>query len=345
MLFLPLFLASFTFFFAIYLLRPFALRVGLVDIPNNRKLHKGHIPLIGGIAMYIAAVVGIFVSPFELSQYKYFLLSSSIVILFGSLDDYRSMSISLRLIFQLLVSLILVVIGDVQIHSLGNLLGGGEIILSEWTNLFSVLALIFAMNAVNMSDGMHGLAGGNSLITYIAIIYLSLGSTSYENLLVLCLFCSILPVFLMHNLCLGIHESKRVFMGDAGSMLLGLVASIALIDFSQGENRSFSPVIALWLFGIPLFEMVITIFRRFFSGNSPFAPDLFHLHHLLIGLGYDKNTLMLIIGVSFSMALVGVLGEINGVSEFVMFYGFLLTFVSYVIFYVMSFRKIQRNSN
>ncbi len=349
-LFISLFIASFSTFFVIFLLRPFAINIGLVDRPNHRKTHEGSVPLIGGIAMYIGVVVGILISSYDLNHYKYFILASFIIIIVGVLDDHRNISVGLRFILQGLVALIIVSAGGVVIESLGNYLGIGEITLNEWSYFITVIAIVAAMNAVNMADGIHGLAGGNSLITFLAIIYLSirykynLDVISYEDIFIPLLFCAVLPIFLIHNLCLGLSESRRIFMGDSGSMLIGLTIVWLLIDQSQGEGRAFAPVTALWLFAVPLIEMSTAILRRIVSGKSPFKPDTLHTHHLLLRFGIrENNTLLLMLIISLSTAVIGILGEIYDVAEWLMFVGFMLFFLIYIIVYRIAFKRIQEN--
>ena len=207
-----------------------------------------------------------------------------------------------------------------------------------------MIAIITGINAVNMADGIHGLAGGNSLITFLAILFLSVGSISNQDLWITLLFCSVLPVFLIHNLCLGISERKRVFMGDAGSMLIGLTIAWLLLDLSQGEDRAFAPVTALWLFAVPLIEMTTAILRRLTSGKSPFKADLYHSHHLLHRLGIrEKNILILILLITLLMVVIGILGEQYGVAEWVMFIGFLLVFGIYIFSYAIVLKSIQNN--
>ena len=339
--FLPIFIASVTTFVAISLLRPFAISIGLVDKPSNRKLHTGSVPLLGGIAMYIGIVVSILAAQIDLNQYNYFLLASLIIVMVGVLDDHHNIAVSLRIFFQVLVAVIIASVGSVSLESFGNLLGSGDIILSKWAYFFTVIAIIAGMNALNMSDGIHGLAGGSSLITFLAILYLSIDSISQEYILIAFLFCAVLPVFLIHNLCLGIAESKRIFMGDSGSMFIGLVIAWLLISLSQGEDRTFAPVTALWLFAVPLIEMSTAILRRLTSGKSPFMPDLYHSHHLLIRLGVgEKSTLLVLILFSLLMAVIGILGELYGVAEWVMFVGFLLIFGIYIVSYKMALKNI-----
>jgi len=326
---LPILIALTTTFLAISLLRNLAIRIDLVDYPNNRKPHTGSVPLIGGIAMYIGLVVSILATKIDLNQYNYFLLGSLIIVMIGVLDDFRNISVSLRIIFQALVAIIIVTAGSVVIESLGDILWVGNIVLNEWAYFVTIIAIIAGMNAVNMTDGIHGLAGGNSLITFLAIVFLSkeLDWHLQTSVLISLLFCAVLPIFLIHNLCLGVDKSKRIFMGDAGSMLIGLTIAWVLIDLSQGENRIFAPVTALWLFAMPLIEMVSAVVRRLTSGKSPFDADLNHIHHIILRSGIrEKYTLLLMLLVSLLMAVIGILGELYGVAEWVMFSGFIIVF-------------------
>ena len=341
---IPILIASITTFVAIYLLRPFAISINLVDSPDNRKSHTGSIPLIGGIAMFLGVVISILVSSNDLNQFNYFLLASLIIVMVGVLDDYRNISAVMRLFFQALVAIIIATVGGLSIESFGNLLGNGDIILDEWTYLVTVLSIIAGMNAVNMVDGIHGFAGGNSLITCLFIVYLSIDSVYQESFLIALMLCSVLPIFLINNLCLGISKCKRIFMGDAGSMFIGLTIAWLLIDLTQGTDRLFAPVTALWLFALPLIEVVTAIIRRLTSGKSPLEPDLYHLHHLLIRLGIkEKYTLQLMLLVSLLMAIIGILGELYGVDEWVMFIGFLLVFGIYVFLYEMVSRLVNNS--
>ena len=343
---LPILIASITTFVSIYLLRPFAISINLLDSPNSRKRHIGAIPLIGGIAMFIGVIVGILITSNDLNQYKYFLLTSAMIVMLGVLDDHHEISVSLRLFFQTLAAIIIVTVGGLSIESLGNLFGLSEIILDEWSFFLTVLAIITGMNAVNMADGIHGLAGGNSLVTFIAIFFLSFGNYSNSSVLIVLLFCSVIPVFLINNLCIGISKEKRIFMGDAGSMFVGLGIVWVLIELSQGESRMFSPVIALWLFALPLIEIVTATFRRISSGKSPFKSDLYHSHHLLLRLGIgERKTLLIILFVSILMSLIGVLGEIYAIAEWIMFIGFLIISGIYILINKMLLVNINNNGN
>ena len=292
--FTPLFVAIVTTFIGILLLRPLAANIGLVDIPNNRKPHTGSVPLIGGIAMYLGIIVSILITPLDLNNFSYFILASLIVVFLGALDDHQNISVSIRILFQCLAAVIVAEVAGISILSFGDLLNRGDIYIDDWPVFISVLAIIAGMNAVNMLDGINGLAGGSSLITFIAVAYLAIDSTIGVSLMIALLFCMVLPVFLIDNLCIWRPLQNRIFMGDAGSMLLGLSIAWVLIDLSQGEVSVFSPVTALWLFGLPIIELVSTIFRRVLNGKSPFEPDLNHMHHIISHLGVGKKKSLII---------------------------------------------------
>jgi len=339
---LPMLIALITTYIIILLIRPLAVRINLTDQPSKRKLHSGSIPIIGGIAMFFGVLTAILVSPYDLNEFNYFLLSILIIVSIGILDDNKEVTVPIRIFFQTLVAIVVVFLGELNILSLGNLFGRGEILLNGWVYLVTMVAIIVGINSVNMSDGLHGLAGGNSLVSFLAIVFLSINSSSHESLLISLLFCAVLPVFLINNLCIGISSNKRIFMGDAGSMFIGLSLAWVLIDLSQGEGGSFSPVIALWLFAFPLIEIVSTILRRLNSGMSPFKPDSSHTHHILLKLGYsDKKTLIILLIFSTIMAGIGIIGESYLIAENLMFLGFLLVFVFLYLARIVALRKIK----
>lgn len=332
--FLPILVASISTFVAISLLRPFAISIDLVDKPNNRKLHHGSVPLIGGIAMFFGVIVGLLILSNNLNSLNYLILSSFILLLVGILDDHRDISVSVRLVLQTLVAIILVTIGETSVDSFGRLFGNTDILLGNWSYFFSIVAIIFGINAINMSDGIHGLAGGTSLISIISMLFLSIYNGELDYFLILLLLSSSLSVFLVFNICVGISQDKRIFMGDAGSMFIGLMIAWLLINMTQGNSRLFSPVTALWIFSLPIFDMMAAILRRVGSGKSPFKPDLNHSHHLIMRLGFgEKNTLLVLLLFSCFMSTVGILGEIKIVAEWIMFTGFIFLFLLYLMLY------------
>jgi|TARA_B110000008_G_C16978470_1_gene567162 UDP-GlcNAc:undecaprenyl-phosphate/decaprenyl-phosphate GlcNAc-1-phosphate transferase len=327
---------------AITFLRRLALKINLVDFPGQRKVHSGSVPLIGGLSMFVGIFFGLLVFPTDKDLIAGFLFGMFILVALGILDDYRNISVSIRFIFQGFAALIMIHYAGVSIESIGNLNGTGEILLQKWAVIFSLIAVIGSINAINMMDGIHGLAGGQSLITFVAIAFLTFINNSYLGFSIALVFCFSLIPFLVENLCIGRSEDKRIFMGDAGSMMLGFGIVWLLVENSQGPSRSFAPATALWVFSIPLMDFFSTILRRLLKKQSPFRPDRGHFHHILIEKGFsDLQSLIIILILTLVIAIVGIVGELLMVSEWKMFYSFIALFVTYSLYTFYSWKKVK----
>ena len=340
-----IFVAAIVTIISISILRPFAISINLTDSPNDRKNHQGDVPLIGGLSMFFGFFISILSSSVDLNDIKYFILASLIVVIVGLLDDHRDMSIKFRFLFQATAAIIVSTVAGVNIESLGDLISLNEIYLNSWSVFFTIIAIICSMNAVNMSDGINGLAGSSCFITLASIAFLAYLNSNLLSLTISLLMCSVILPFLVENLCIGRPTKKRIFMGDAGSMFLGLGIAWLLINLSQGDSRAFSPVIALWLFAIPLIDIVSIIFRRLIIRKSLFKPDLNHSHHILIKAGFSSNLVLIImISMSLIMALIGVFGVLKDISEPKMFFGFIIIFLLYFTFSHYLVKKINRST-
>jgi UDP-GlcNAc:undecaprenyl-phosphate/decaprenyl-phosphate GlcNAc-1-phosphate transferase len=335
-------IASVSTLVALTLLRPLAISVNLTDSPSG-KIHDGDIPLIGGIAMFLGVLISLLTSDINLNDFKFYFLSSIVIVIVGILDDHKNIAVSLRLLFQFGVAIILVSVAGVQIVSFGNLTGNGVIFLNNWSYFISIIAFVTAMNAVNMSDGIHGLAGGSSLITSLAIIVIGNNFLSVGLLLLVFVLSTSLVVFLIHNLCIFIPKSNRVFMGDAGSMFIGLSLAYLLIELTQKNDSVISPVIALWLLATPLFEFGSVIVRRLLKGKSPFKGDLRHTHHLLMRSGFSEmQTLTFMLIISLLMAAIGILGVTFEIEEKIMLLAFLIIFVLFFLVQTFMWKRIDK---
>jgi UDP-GlcNAc:undecaprenyl-phosphate GlcNAc-1-phosphate transferase len=197
------------------------------------------------------------------------------------------------------------------------------------------------MNAINMSDGIDGLSGTLSLVVLLFIAYFSYIGGHVDYLTISLLICCALIPFLLFNL--GVFgKSRRVFMGDAGTTLLGLVIAILLIALSQGDNATFRPVTALWLLAIPLIDTMAIMLRRVIKKKSPFRADREHLHHFFIrsGIG-DRKALLIIVLLSLTMAFSGAWMEVNNVAEWKMFALFLLICLFYLFALIHAWKVMK----
>ncbi|BDX07697.1 UDP-N-acetylglucosamine--undecaprenyl-phosphate N-acetylglucosaminephosphotransferase [Planctobacterium marinum] len=326
---LALLLASIACYTAIRVVKPFALKVGLVDIPNHRKIHSGEVPLVGGIAVYLGVLTASSILLPEGQIVNIYLISSGLIVLLGALDDYKDLSVGVRIIAQVLIASLMVYGAGLHLSDFGNILFGLNTNLGWFGYPMTILATIAAINAFNMTDGIDGLAGMLSLVAFTGIAVLMMFGGQPLFILPLILSASIVP-FLFFNLGLVGGKAKKIFMGDAGSMFVGLSIVWLLVIGSQGQEASFRPVTALWLIAIPFLDMCAITIRRIIKKRSPFQPDKEHVHHIVMRLGLSaKSALMLITFASLLFAAFGLCGEYYQWPESFMFAMFMLVFVVY----------------
>ncbi|MBH0029632.1 UDP-N-acetylglucosamine--undecaprenyl-phosphate N-acetylglucosaminephosphotransferase [Pseudoalteromonas sp. SWYJZ98] len=327
----------FTFFIAfavLFLMRKVARQVGLVDKPSGRKVHTGNIPLVGGVAICITIVQYIYSHPGMINHANLFMCCIAGLTIVGALDDRYDLSVKIRMLIQTLISIAMIYFAQAELVSLGNILGFGDISLGYGYvgGLITVLAVIGCINAFNMVDGIDGLLGGLSIVTFAAIgILLNMANEQSLSYLCLLLVVCMIPYIVMNLGLIG--RERKVFMGDAGSMMIGFTVIWLLIGASQTPgNPMIRPVTALWLIALPLMDMAAIMIRRVKQGKSPFKPDREHLHHICQRLGCSPTqTLILICSIASVFAGVGIIGEIFVIPEFLMFYFFIVIFVVYLV--------------
>jgi UDP-GlcNAc:undecaprenyl-phosphate GlcNAc-1-phosphate transferase len=324
-------LSAFCFaFLAIKLFKPIAVDVGLVDKPNARKHHEGQIPLIGGISIFVAVLAASLLWLPNTLELRMYLIASAMMVFIGALDDKFDLKVRIRIVGQIIIASLMIYGVGGYIGNLGNLFGLGNIELGPMGIIFTYFAIIVVINAYNMVDGIDGLVGSLSLNTFtaIAILFLMNGNSGYLTY-PLILATATLP-YLMFNLGYFKKYTKKIFMGDAGSMFIGLSVIWLLTIGTQGENASFRPVTALWICAIPLMDMLAIVMRRYRKGKSPFKPDRDHLHHILQRAGLSSRQTLLVISIaSVVMSLIGVLGEYFKVPESIELTLFVVMFILY----------------
>lgn len=324
---------SFIFFFSfasLFLLRKVAKAINLVDSPNLRKQHDGVVPLVGGISVFITLSQFIYTNPSIIEHHDLFLSSIAILIVIGVFDDKYDISFKFRLVIQTLLTLGLMYFIDFELNNIGDILGIGNLQFGIFAPVVTVLAVLGAINAFNMVDGIDGLLGGISIVTFVALSSILYMHGQY-GLAYLCIVVvvALIPYVLLNLGVLG--KEKRVFMGDAGSMMIGFTVVWLLLSSSQTSGQPLMrPVTGLWIIALPLMDMAAVMYRRIKRGRSPFRPDRDHLHHICERIGLSKiQTLILICGVASTFAFIGVVSEYYKVNESIMFAGFLICFFFY----------------
>ena len=322
-LFLP-FLAFAVTALLIMVLRPVAQSVGLADVPTTRKSHKGNIPLIGGIAIF-AGLTAVSVLQFVLTgslpeQFVALYASSTLLVIVGVWDDFTDLPARGRLVAQIIAALITVYGGGVVLTDLGNLSPSGAVLhLGILSVPFTVFACLGIINAMNMCDGLDGLSGSLALISLLGLGTANAlwGDPTHQYLIVLLAAC--VAAFLMFNLRTLWRSRAWVFLGDAGSMLLGLILCWLSVDLSQGEDRVVSPAAALWFLMLPIYDAVSMMLRRILKGQSPFAADREHLHHIFLLAGFSVGeSVTLMSGIAVVGVVIGLGGTWLGVHDLVL---------------------------
>jgi len=300
--------------------------IGLVDCPAAHKIDVRQTPLVGGIAMSIAFFFAVLLLDHGLTPYRFLFAGIMLLVLVGVLDDMRELPPEKRVWAQIAAALLMVAGGGVVLEDLGHLVALDWIFQTGYLAWpFTVFATVGVINALNMSDGLDGLAASMALIALGGVGVLAWWGNDDQVLSMLIVTGSVLVPFLALNLRRG--RSALVYMGDAGSMFLGFLLAWFLVQVSQGEQRLMAPVTALWLFAVPLIDTVTTAVRRAFLGRSPFLGDRQHLHHLLLAAGLTrKQTLLVIILFAFGAAAVGLTGELAPLTEPLMFGAFVALF-------------------
>lgn len=317
---------------AIAMLRPLSLRLNLVDVPNQRKQHTGAIPLIGGISIFIGVFLSsIFTLPPD-PKLLTVLVCGVVIVFLGAIDDAMDISPWLRLGIQSLLVIVTCKVTGVSLHHLGNIIGFGNISVRWFDLILTVVAICGAINAYNMMDGIDGLAGCMAMVSFVGLAILF-----NDKMQLLADLSQIFILALIPYLCVNLSlfsDKRKVFLGDAGSMLLGFVIGFMVIFGSQQtlQQNAFRPVTALWIIGLPLMDMVGIMIRRISKGQSPLRADRNHLHHILMHAGFSqRESLSIMVFVGALMMFFGVIGELYYIPESIMMIAFVVIFIAYSV--------------
>lgn len=308
------FISFFLSLLLVYISIPVIVRLSkekkLFDFPNERKINKSLVPNLGGVALFLGISVGSLLSIDNMvfAELRFILVALIIMFFTGIKDDILVISPNKKFILQVISACILVVLGDIRFTSLHGFLGITQIgDLSSY--LFSVFVIVAIINSINLIDGIDGLASGLGLMTslYFGVSFFVNGHQDYA-LLCFATFGGLIPFFLFNVF----GKVNKIFMGDTGSLILGLLFSIFVVKYNEfaladpNYNGSYAPALSFSIVFIPMFDMVRVFFLRLKNKKSPFVADKNHLHHKFILLGYShiKSTLIIIAYNVFIIALV-----------------------------------------
>lgn len=282
------------------LVRRFAYLIGAVDHPNARKVHVRTMPRIGGLAIFIAFLIG-YALLLPASRYNdAILIGAVVIVLTGLIDDRFQLSARVKLMGQMIATVVVLNSG-MRIEMI-NLPFDQQLYLGSWSIPVTVLWLIGITNAINLIDGLDGLAAGVSSIALgtIALLAIIQGNV-YLTMMALLLLASTLG-FLVHN-----FYPAKIFMGDTGALFLGyMLAVFSLIGFKN--VTLFSLVVPVLLLGLPISDTIFAIVRRLVQGRPPMSPDKSHMHHQLIDMGFTtRQAVLLMYGMTLFFGIASIL--------------------------------------
>ena len=365
----------------ILLLSPIARSIDLVAYPGGRGIrqHSQPVPLVGGISIILAVCLCALLSPINLSHFRVLFFSVILLTFVCVLDDHRDIKASIKFLFQILVVGILINFDDVTVLYLGELFPDqGRQGLGLLAVPFTLVAIIGVMNAVNMIDGHDGLAGSCALITLCAILLLpglmvqpeltqlyhhlapdvlvEAISTLQVRLEIgyairsfILLILAPLFIFIIFNVTTKpiFGQNRQVYLGDVGSVFLGLLIAYTLIKLSDssfyyyqsdagydysGPGTLIPANAASWFVGLPLVDMIAVLFVRMFKQDSLVIGDRRHLHHLLVDRGWPRlSVLVTLILVHFLLVLIGFMSAVRNWPDSILFWGFIGTIIIHIV--------------
>ena len=322
-------------FFLSFALMPFVIKTaiyrGIVDAADERKAHTGVVPSLGGVGIFISFgfVLLLTIPVDQLGTFRYILSALVVVFLLGAQDDLRPLSPLAKLLGQLIAVFILIAFADIRITQLHGLFGF-ESLPYLISVVLSVLFYLFVINSYNLIDGINGLCSSVVILTtsLLGCWFFIVGYYEYSTLAFV--VCGATLAFLKYNI-----TPATIFMGDTGSLVLGAVCSIIVIQFLEinstitSHSMQFeSPLIVVTgLMILPIYDTLRVFAIRILEGTSPFVPDKRHLHHLMLetGMSHMQATFTLLGFNVFMIILAIQLAEIQILLGF-----FLLIFVSMI---------------
>jgi UDP-GlcNAc:undecaprenyl-phosphate GlcNAc-1-phosphate transferase len=271
--------------------RTFALKIGAIDRPNSRKIHKNAVPRLGGLAIYLGFVISmafaLLSAYFLRMSINYFpilgvMLSSTLILLIGFIDDLMGLSAGVKFFFQLAVAFMVIYFG-VHITFLSNPFNG-LILLGSASIPLTALWIVGLTNAMNLIDGLDGLASGVAAIASVTLFFVALRTHQVGSAMLLLSLAGGAAGFLRYN-----FNPASIFLGDSGSLFLGFVLACASVAGVLKSTLVIAFLVPVLILGVPIFDTALAIIRRALAGAPLFEADDRHIHHRLLKAGFSQR--------------------------------------------------------
>ena len=293
-----------TALFAALIMVPFlhrwALNTGAVDRPDARKVHLQITPRIGGIAIFMSILFSMLVFV-DMNRPLRGILAGGLILFFtGLIDDLHGITPRQKFIGEIAAALIAIGVGNLCITRLGDIFGLGAVVLPHWLGIpFTLFALVGVINAINLIDGLDGLAGGISLIAASTFFVLAVQDGNFPAVGLCAALLGALLGFLKYN-----FYPARIFMGDTGSLGVGYLLACIAVLLTQSPAAKVNPAIPVLILGVPILDTLFVMINRMRQGKSPFAPDMTHVHHKFLNLGFQHRfTVLILFGICLFWAI------------------------------------------
>ncbi|WP_139905690.1 MraY family glycosyltransferase [Clostridium thermarum] len=328
-LFLLSFIAAITSFFITPLIRKAAYRYGVLDIPRGkRKIHKKPIPLLGGLAIYIPFIILVVAKAGVINRAEWgIILGGLIIVIGGVLDDKWELRPCQKLLFQLMASMVLIIMG-LRIEMITNPFGSlvPYIDIGFLSIPFTVIWVIGITNALNLIDGLDGLAAGIALISTLTILLIAIMKERIGAAYLTAILSGAIAGFLPYN-----FNPASIFLGDTGAQLLGFLLAAISIEGAIKSATIFSIIVPIFIIGIPIFDTLFAIVRRKINGKPIMQADRGHLHHRLLDMGLtQKQAVLVMYVISIVLSMLAIVSI--QIDSSVAYY--LLTFIIFIIILV-----------
>ena len=336
------------------LAKKFAKRSGYVDEPGGRKDHAAPIAPIGGLVIFPVYMVAMIVFGGDFSRLGVFFLGLIALLITGAFDEKKHLNAWLKFFIQLAVTFVVVVWGEARVYQLGNLFGLGDVGLTFMSIPFSMAAVMLLINAVNLMDGLDGLAAGYSFVALFWMVFACVMAGDAHWMMILAPLMGAVAGFLVYNMRHPYRARATVFLGDAGSMGLGLALSCLCIALAYQKHQMTPPILppisVAWILALPIIDTCAQFYRRVREGKHPFTPDRGHFHHHFIHAGIPVGeTTPAILGLAFILGAIGFLGVRLGLPQFVLTIGWIGLLFSHMALsrkpdiYIRLFSKMARD--
>lgn len=294
-----LFLVLVISFGAVFLLTPlfikFAWRYKILDKPDKRKIHQKPMPTLGGIVIYFAFSLGVLFAirlnpDFWINTKEYLpgvFLGGFLIIILGLLHDTVNITPRDKLLGQAIVALILFNAG-IKIDTITNPFGGVVELPLSLSMIISVGWFMVMINAINLIDGLDGLAAGLTIISSVSLFAIAMSKNDTGSAFIIIALIGSLLGFLRYNF----HPAK-IFMGDCGSMFLGFILSIVSIQGIHKMAAAVSLLVPITALGLPIYDALLSVLRRAGKGKGIFQPDRRHIHYRLLEMGVTHRHVVL----------------------------------------------------